>query len=164
MPPSSVKITFQEPVSIPFGFLTWWHLCCKTTLSKPLKQSPSPKARSTHSMDHSLLVSQSPVHHLPWLHLLTHSSPQSSPCTGATAWSTVCWKVEMTQMDDLWAFHEFRILAAHPYTTRSVWASWSRGSISTDSSAGPSSGSWGCRRSALCNHTTWRFCYTQFHS
>ena len=74
-PPSSVKITFQEPVSIPFGFLTWWHLCCKTTLSKPLKQSPSPKARSTHSMDHSLLVSQSPVHHLPWLHLLTHSSP-----------------------------------------------------------------------------------------
>ena len=114
MPPSSVKITFQEPVSIPFGFLTRRHLCCETTLSKPLKWSASPKARSTHSTDRSLLMSQLPVHHLLWLHLLTHSSPQSSPCTGATAQSTVCWKVEMTQMDDLWVFHFVQNISCRP--------------------------------------------------
>ena len=124
-PPSSIKITFQEPVSIPFGFLTRRHLCCKTTLSKPLKRSPSPKARSTHSTDRSLLVSQSPVHHLLWLHLLTHSSPATHLLNlhhvqvllpGALSverWKRLRWTTFGLSIS-------FRISAADPYAMRSV--------------------------------------------
>ena len=43
-----------------------------------------------------------------------NSSPQSSLCTGATAQSTVCWKVEKTQMDNLWAFHFIQNISCRP--------------------------------------------------